>query len=65
MSFAGLLAEVLARGRIEVFDADQGSQFTSGEFIESLQDHAVKIRVDANGRYADNIFMERLWRTVK
>ena len=42
-----------------------GSQFTSGEFIQILQDHAVKISMDGKGRYADNIFAEWLWRTVK
>ena len=59
------LTEALGRGRPEVFNTDQGSQFTSGEFIRILQDHAVKISMDGKGRYADNIFVERLWRTVK
>ena len=48
-----------------VFNTDQGSQFTSREFIQILQDHAVKISMDGKERYADNIFVERLWRTVK
>ena len=62
---AEALTEALGRGRPEVFNTDQGSQFTSGEFIRVLQDHAVKISMDGKGRYADNIFVERLWRTVK
>ena len=49
----------------EVFNTDQGSQFTSGEFIQVLQDRGVKISMDGKGRYSDNIFVERLWRTVK
>ena len=44
---------------------DGGSQFTSGEFTQVLRDHEVKISMDGKGRYADNIFVERLWRTVK
>ena len=47
-----------------MFNTDQGSQFTSGEFTQVLQDHEVKISMDGEGRYADNTFMERLWRTV-
>ena len=62
---ADVLTETLGRSGPEVFNTDQGSQFTSGEFIQILQDHAVKIRMDGKGRYADNIFVERLWRTVK
>ena len=42
-----------------------GSQFTSREFTQILQDHSVKISMDGRGRYQDNIFVERLWRTVK
>ena len=59
------LEEALEKGRPEVVNTDQVSQFTSGEFIRILQDHAVKISMDGKGRYADNIFVERLWRTVK
>ncbi len=57
--------EALERGRPEVFNTDQGSQFTSREFTQVLQDRGVKISMDRKGRYADNIFVERLWRTVK
>ena len=42
-----------------------GLYFTSREFTQVLQDHGVKISMDGKGRYADNIFVERLWRTVK
>ena len=59
------LSEGMDRGRPEVFNTDQGSQFTSQEFTQVLQDHGVKISMDGKGRYADNIFVERLWRTVK
>ena len=62
---AEALTEALGRGRPEVLNTDQGSQFTNGEFIRILQDHSVKINMDGKGRYADNIFVERLWRTVK
>ena len=48
-----------------MFNTDQGSQFTSREFTQVLQDRGVKISMDGKGRYADNIFVERLWRTVK
>ena len=59
------LQEPLEKGCPEVFNTDQGSQFTSGEFTQSLQEHEVRISMDGKGRYRDNIFVERLWRTVK
>ena len=59
------LQEALDQGQPEVFNTDQGSQFTSGGFIHVLQEHGVKISMDGKGRYRDNIFVERLWRTVK
>ena len=62
---AEALTEALERGRPEVFNTDQGSQFTSQEFTQVLQDRGVKISMDGKGRYQDNIFVERLWRTVK
>ena len=62
---AEALMEALDRGRPEVFNTDQGSQFTSQEFTQVLQDRGVKISMDGKGRYADNIFVERLWHTVK
>ena len=62
---AEALEEALAKGQPEVFNTDQGSQFTSWEFTQILQDRGVRISMDGNGRYQDNIFVERLWRTVK
>ena len=63
---AEALMEALERGRPEVFNTDQGSQFTSSKFHPGpFQDRGVKISMDGKGRYADNIFVERLWRTVK
>ena len=59
------LLEALGRGRPGTFNTDQGSQFTSREFTQVLRDHEVRISMDGRRRYADNIFVERLWRTVK
>ena len=59
------LQEALDQGQPEVLNTDQGSQFTSRGFIHVLQDHQVKISMDGKGCYRDNIFVERLWRTVK
>ena len=49
----------------EIFNTDQGAQFTSHDFIEALKAHPLQISMDGRGRAADNIFVERLWRTVK
>jgi len=60
------LEEALARyGRPEIFNTDQGSQFTSDDFTSMLKDHAILISIDGKGRYMDNIFVERLWRSLK
>jgi putative transposase len=59
------LQEALARGHPEIFNTDQGTQFTSEAFTSVLEDHAVAISMDGRGRVFDNIFSERLWRTVK
>jgi putative transposase len=59
------LEEALAWGRPEIFNTDQGVQFTSQAFIEPLQKAAVAISMDGRGRALDNVFVERLWRTVK
>ncbi len=60
------LKEALARhGRPEIFNTDQGSQFTSEDFTGALKKAGVKISMDGRGRCYDNIFIERLWRTVK
>lgn len=49
----------------EIFNTDQGSQFTSNNFINELEGAGVKISMDHKGRCFDNIFVERLWRTIK
>lgn len=49
----------------EIFNTDQGSQFTSEIFIKTLLDNGIKISMDGKGRALDNIFIERLWRSVK
>jgi len=60
------LNEALALyGRPEIFNTDQGSQFTSLEFTDVLKDAEVTISMDGRGRYMDNIFIERLWRSLK
>src|SRR5712691_1320526 len=60
------LEEALSRyGRPEIFNTDQGSQFTSDDFTGTLQRHGVTISMDGKGRYMDNIFVERLWRSLK
>ena len=62
---AEALEEALRGGRPGIFNTDQGSQFTSEAFTELLKQHGVRISMDGKGRYRDNIFVERLWRTVK
>jgi putative transposase len=52
-------------GTPEIFNTDQGSQFTSEDFIKKLKDNAIDISMDGRGRVQDNIFIERLWWTLK
>jgi len=59
------LKEALQYGKPEIFNTDQGSQFTSEEFTRALLDRGIRISMDGRGRALDNIFVERLWRTVK
>ena len=60
------LEEALSlHGRPEIFNSDQGSQFTSDDFTGTLERHKVTISMDGKGRYMDNIFVERLWRSLK
>jgi putative transposase len=59
------LEEALKKGRPDIFNTDQGSQFTSEAFIKILEEHGISISMDGNGSYSDNLFVERLWRTVK
>jgi putative transposase len=60
------LEEALARfGRPEIFNTDQGSQFTAAAFTEVLIGAGVRISMDGRGRWMDNVFIERLWRSMK
>jgi putative transposase len=59
------LEEALCQGRPEIFNTDQGSQFTDAGFTAVLRGHGVAISMDGRGRFADNIFVERLWRSLK
>ena len=59
------LEEALRKGRPEIFNTDQGSQFTGAEFTGMLKKHNIRISMDGKGSYSDNLFIERLWRTVK
>jgi len=59
------LEKALRLGRPEVFNTDQGSQFTSEDFTGVLMDHEIAISMDGRGRALDNAFIERLWWTVK
>src|SRR4051794_6314842 len=60
------LKEALARfGRPDIFNTDQGSQFTSSSFTGKLLAAAIRISMDGRGRWLDNVFIERLWRSLK
>ncbi len=60
------LNEALSKhGKPDIFNTDQGSQFTSFEFTGVLKDAEITISMDGRGRYMDNIFIERLWRSLK
>jgi putative transposase len=60
------LEEALSlHGTPEIFNTDQGSQFTSSDFTGVLRAHKIKISMDGKGRWMDNVFIERLWRSVK
>lgn len=59
------LAEALRSGPPDIFNTDQGVQFTSDEFTQLLREAEVKVSMDGKGRVFDNIFTERLWRSVK
>ncbi len=59
------LDRALKQGKPEIFNTDQGAQFTSRSFTERLEAAKVQISMDGRGRALDNIFVERLWRTVK
>ncbi len=59
------LEEALSKGRPEIFNTDQGSQFTSDAFTGMLLGQGIQVSMDGKGRYIDNIFVERLWRSIK
>ena len=60
------LKEAMRRhGKPEIMNSDQGSQFTSIEFIKTLKDAGIQISMDGKGAWRDNVFVERLWRTIK
>jgi putative transposase len=59
------LEEALSKGQPEIFNTDQGSQFTSNEFTGLLLANQIQISMDGRGRCMDNIFVERLWRSLK
>jgi putative transposase len=59
------LEEALSQGQPEIFNTDQGAQFTSQDFTARLKKGGVQISMDGRGRALDNVFVERLWQTVK
>ena len=59
------LEEALSISKPEIFNTDQGSQFTSPKHTDRLKDAQINISMDGRGRFQDNIFIERLWRSVK
>ncbi len=59
------LESALGVAKPDIFNTDQGSQFTSHDFTKKLEDSGVRVSMDGRGRVFDNIFVERLWRTVK
>ena len=60
-----MLEEALSRGNPEVFNTDQGVQFTAQAWTSRLERAGVAVSMDGRGRCLDNVFVERLWRTVK
>jgi len=59
------LRQALEQGRPEIFNTDQGAQFTAVEFTDLLEEAGIQISMDGRGRALDNVFVERLWRAVK
>jgi putative transposase len=62
---ADALKEALSKGRPDIFNTDQGAQFTSEHFAGLLDRCGIRVSMDGKGSYSDNLFIERLWRTVK
>jgi putative transposase len=65
VAVAALEEAITKYGVPEIMNTDQGSQFTSGEFIGVLQRHGIRISMDGKGCWRDNVFVERLWKTIK
>lgn len=59
------LRNALKHGMPEIVNSDQGCQFTSAVWVETLQQLGIFISIDGKGRWADNVYVERLWRTIK
>ena len=59
------LEQALRKNKPDIFNSDQGAQFTSNDFTARLESSGIRISMDGRGRVFDNIFVERLWRTVK
>lgn len=59
------LERALTNGRPDIFNSDQGCQFTSNDFTKVLKGHNIQISMDGRGRALDNVFVERLWRSLK
>jgi putative transposase len=59
------LEDALSQGKPEIFNSDQGSQFTAERFTRMLKKNQIRISMDGKGRYVDNIFVERFWRSLK
>ncbi|KAA8476167.1 transposase [Arcticibacter tournemirensis] len=57
--------DIARHGKPEIINSDQGSQFTSDEYTELLKSNTIQISMDGKGRATDNIFIERLWRSLK
>lgn len=59
------LSDALKYHKPEIINSDQGCQFTSEDWVKKLQEHGILISMDGKGRWVDNVFVERLWRTIK
>jgi putative transposase len=59
------LEDAPRKGRAEIFNTDQSAQFTSAAFTDTLESAGVRIGMDGRGRWLDNVFIERLWRSMK
>ncbi len=55
----------MKHGRPEIFNTDQGSQYTADQFTSLIESHGARMSMDGRGRAIDNVFVERLWRSVK